>query len=185
MPVIVAVLVLLSVLVLSVLLLPLSLVQRYRVGTRRRLARSWITTLNLTGVTISAVMFLVSAAMISTWVPGAFTHAAYGLFAGGLLGIVGLLVTRWETTAGGLHYTPNWLLVLGLTLIVLARLLYGLWRSWYSWGVAPDAAAWLQQSGATGSLAAGAVILGYYVVYWTGVRRRIRRHPPVRRMARR
>ena len=185
MPLIVAALVLVAVLALSVLLLPLSLIQRYRVGTRRRPARGWVTALNLAGVTISSALFLLSAALISPWFPGAFSYAALGLLAGCVLGIAGLLMTRWETTAGGLHYTPHWVLVLSLTLVITGRLAYGLWRGWHTWSSAPDTTSWLQVSGAAGSLAAGAAVLGYYLVYWAGVRRRMRRHPPVRRMARR
>jgi len=30
--------------------------------------------------------------------------------------------------------------------------------------------------GVAGSLAAGAVVLGYYLSYWLGIRRRLRRH---------
>ena len=185
MPLIVAAVVLLSVLALSVLLLPISIIQRYRIGTRRRPARGWITTLNLVGIALSISLFLFSSALISPWLPGAFTYAAGGLAGGCLLGLIGLLLTRWETTAGGLYYTPPWPLVLGITLIIAGRLLFGLWRSWHTWGAAPDTTAWLQQSGATGSLAAGAAVLGYYFLYWAGVRRMAARHPPVRRIPRR
>jgi hypothetical protein len=184
-PVVVAAFVLVVVvLALSVLLLPLSLLQRYRVGTRRRPARPWMAALNLTGVSVSSAIFLFSAALMSPWLPGAFTYATLGLAAGAMLGSIGLLFTRWEPTAGGLHFTPPWLLILGLTLIVTGRLLFGFWRAWHVWGVVPGTTAWLQASGAAGSVAAGATVLGYYVIYWWGVRRRIRRHPPVRRMRR-
>lgn len=185
MPVVAAALVFIAVLALSVLLLPLSLIQRYRVGTRRRPARSWLTTLNVAGVSVSSAIFVFSAALMSAWIPGAFTYAVVGFAAGGLLGAIGLWLTRWEATAGGLHFTPPWALILGLTLIITGRLLYGFWRAWHTWGLAPDAAAWLQASGAAGSLLAGATVLGYYVVYWWGVRGRIRRHPPVRRLPQR
>jgi hypothetical protein len=182
MPVLAAALVLFAVLALAILLLPLSLIQRYRVGTRRRPARPWITTLNLAGVSVSSLIFLFSAALMSPWIPGAFTYAALGVAAGAVLGGIALMFTRWESTASGLHFTPPWPLVLGLTLIVTGRLLFGFWRAWHAWGLTPDAAAWLAASGAAGSLAAGAAVLGYYVAYWWGVRGRIRRHPPVRRM---
>ena len=184
MPLIVAALVVLAVLVLSVLLLPISIIQRYRVGTRRRPARGWMTVLNLVGLAISICLFLVSAAFISPWLPGAFTSAVLGLAGGTALGLMGLLLTRWERTGGGLHYTPPWPLVLGITLIISARLVFGLWRGWYTWGAAPDTTSWLQQSGASGSLAAGAAVLGYYFLYWMGVRWMMNRHPPVRRVRR-
>ena len=185
MPLIAAVLVLFGVLALSVLLLPLSLIQRYRLGTRRRLVRGWVTSLNFLGVSISASLFLLSAAAMSPWLPGTFTYSAGGLMVGGLIGILGLALTRWESTPSGLHYTPSRVLVLGLTLVILGRLLYGISRSWRAWSDARDTAAWLHGSGAQGSLAAGAAVLGYYVVYWAGVRRRLKRAPPVRRLPRR
>ena len=184
MPLIGAAFVLLAVLVLAILLLPISIIQRYRVGTRRRPARGWITALNLAGLGVSIVLFLVSSVVISHWVAGAFTSSVLGVASGSVLGLVGLLLTRWERTADGLHYTPPWPLVLGITLIVSGRLLFGLWRSWDAWGATRDAASWLQQSGTTGSLAAGAAVLGYYFLYWMGVRWMSKRHPPVRRLAR-
>jgi hypothetical protein len=179
---IVAVLVLFTVLALAVLLLPLSLIQRYRFGTRRRPARGWIISLNLAGVTISTALFMLSAAVMSPWIPGAFTYAAAGLVAGGAVGLIGLLLTRWEPAPGGLHYTPSRILILVLTVVIVARLVYGLWRSWHAWTAASDTTSWLAASGAQGSLAAGAVVLGYYVVYWMGVRRRLTRTMRVRRI---
>jgi hypothetical protein len=181
-PLIAAVLVLFAVLALAVILLPISLIQRYRLGTRRRAARGWLITLNLAGVTISAAMFILSAAVMSRWIPGAFTYSAGGLLTGCAIGVLGLALTRWEPAPGGLHYTPSRLLILGLTFVIVARLGYGLWRSWHAWTAAADAASWLAESGARGSLAAGAVVLGYYIVYWWGVRRRLARAARVRRV---
>ena len=182
MPLIVAVLVLFAVLALAVVLLPLSLVQRYRVGTRRRAARGWMVSLNLAGVALSTVLFMFSAAVMSPWIPGAFTYAAGGLLVGCAVGLVGLVLTRWEPEPGGLHYTPSRILLLGLSLVILARIVYGFWRSWHAWAAAADTSSWLAASGAQGSLAAGAVVLGYYIVYWTGVRRRLTRARRVRRI---
>jgi hypothetical protein len=54
--------------------------------------------------------------------------------------------------------------------------LFGIWRGWHAWRHAPDDTPWLAAFGVAGSLAAGAVVLGYYVSYWMGVRRRLRRH---------
>ena len=182
MPLIVALLVVLAVLALSILLLPLAIVQRYRLGTRRTAARGWFVALNLGGVTISAVLFIMSAAIMSAWLPGAFTYAVAGLSFGCVVGWFGLAVTRWELAPGSLYYTPSRLLVLALTAIICARLLYGLWRGWLGWSSAADTASWLAASGAHGSLAAGAIVLGYYFVYWAGVRRRLARTQRVRRV---
>lgn len=159
-----------------VALIPLSLVQRYRVGTARQRARSWLATINLAGLTLSAVLFLTSAALTTLWVPGTLTYTASGLAAGIALGMLGLWLTRWEPSVDALHYTPNRLLVLGVMLVVTARLLYGFWRGWESWRAGMEGQSWFVAAGVAGSMAAGAVVLGYYLAYWLGVRRRIRRH---------
>ena len=67
-------------------------------------------------------------------------------------------------------------LVLGITLVVTARVVYGFWRTWHAWRAAYEHTAVIAAAGVAGSLAAGGVVLGYYVIYWAGVRRRIRRH---------
>jgi hypothetical protein len=160
---------------LAIALMPLALVQRYRVGTSRRQARQWFVTLNLAGIVFSAGVFLFGAAVTNVWVPDAFKFAVLGLAAGCFLGIVGLWLTRWEFAPRGLHYTPNRWLVLAITLVVTGRILYGFWRSWQAWRLAGGDTSWIAASGVAGSLAAGAVVLGYYLIYWFGVRRRLNR----------
>jgi hypothetical protein len=164
----------LVVILLAIALSPLALVQRYRLGTARRRARGWVATFNAAGLAVSVVMFVSGAALTSLWIPGAFQHALAGLIGGSLVGFVGLALTRWESLPGGLYYTPNRWLVLAITLIVAARIAFGFWRSWNAWYTTLDYTAWAAASGAAGSLAAGAVVLGYYLVYWLGVRRRLR-----------
>ena len=156
-------------------LVPISLVQRYRMGTSRQRARGWLASLNLAGLSLSAIIVLVSAAVTSVWVPHAFTYTAGGLATGCALGIVGLWLTRWEPASGSLHYTPNRPLVLAITLVVVARILYGFWRGIHTWRAGVDGASWFGAAGIAGSMAAGAVVLGYYLAYWIGVRRRLRR----------
>jgi RsiW-degrading membrane proteinase PrsW (M82 family) len=80
-----------------------------------------------------------------------------------------------------LHYTPNRWLVLGITLVVAGRLLFGFWRAWQTWHAGVDDAAWVAAAGVAKSMAAGAIVLGYYFVYSFGVRSRLRR---VRRRSR-
>jgi hypothetical protein len=160
----------------AVVLMPLTLVQRYRVGTSRRLARGWLATLNAAGFVASAALLLTSAAFANIWMPHAFLYALAGLGIGCLLGALGLALSRWEVTPASLHYTPNRWLVLAITLVVTSRLVYGVWRSWHAWHVRADDTSWIAASGAAGSLAAGAVVLGYYVAYWIGLRRRFERH---------
>jgi hypothetical protein len=162
--------------VASIVLMPLTLVQRYRVGTSRRQARGWLTAINAVGFALSAAMLLAGAAITNIWLPQAFVHALGGVAFGCVLGLVGLQLTRWETTSAELHYTPNRALVLGIMLVITARLLYGLWRSWHAFDTASDHEAWLVQSGAAGSLAAGGVVIAYYLTFWMGVGRRLRRH---------
>jgi len=157
-------------------LLPLSLVQRYRVGTARRPARGWLATINVAALIVSAVIFLISSALTNVWVPNAFVYTLSGLLAGCALGVLGLAVTRWETTPAALYYTPSRVLVLAITLVVTARVAYGFWRGWYAWRAFGDDPSWLVASGAAGAMAAGAVVVGYYLSYWLGVRRRFKRH---------
>jgi hypothetical protein len=153
-------------------LTPLLLIQRYRLGTTRRLARRWIATLNVAAMVFSVGFFLIGAAVTSAWVPNAFTSALAGIAAGGALGVVGLYLSRWESTPRSLHYTPNRWLVLAITLVVTARIGYGFWRGWVT--VRSDAgASWLTSFGVAESLAAGATVLGYYLAYSIGVRSRI------------
>jgi hypothetical protein len=158
-----------------VALVPISLVQRYRMGTARQRARGWLAAINIAGLTLSAMMFLVSAAVTNVWVPGALWYTAAGFSTGCALGIIGLWLTRWEPSIGALHYTPNRLLVLILTLLITARICYGFWRGWHSWRAGLEGSSWLVAAGVEGSMAAGAVVLGYYLTYWIGVRRRLRR----------
>jgi hypothetical protein len=153
-------------------LLPLVLLQRYRAGTVRRLARPWAASLNLVAMIFSVLFFLAASAFTNVWVPNALTSALAGLAVGGALGVVGLWMTRWEATPRSLHYTPNRWLVLGVTLVVTARLLYGFWRAWMTWG-ASDETSWLTAFGVAGSLGAGATVLGYYLAYAVGLRQRI------------
>jgi hypothetical protein len=171
-------LILLAVLLLlaPLLLMPLSLVLRYRAGTARRRARGWVAALNIAGLVLSVTLFLAGAAITSYWAPRALSYSLLGLGGGIVLGIVGLWLSRWERLPEGLHYTPNRLLVLAVTLVFTARVLYGLWRAWHAWQAAPGGDSWVAAFGIAGSLAAGAVVLGYYLAYWIGLRARLRRH---------
>jgi hypothetical protein len=154
--------------------IPFSLVQRYRLGTSRRLARRWVARVNLLLMIFSCAVFIWTAALTSFWVPHAFSYSLIGMTVGAVLGLLGLSVTRWEETPRGLHYTPNRWLVLFLTVAVSARILYGFARAWNAWGARHETP-WLVASGLAGSLAVGAVVVGYYLVYSAGVWRRVTR----------
>ena len=89
------------------------------------------------------------------------------------LGLVGLVLTRWEPTAATLHYTPNRWLVLVVTFMVSARVLYGLWRSWKAAEAGVYGTEMVLAFGIPESLAVGGAVIGYYIAYAWGVRRRV------------
>ena len=157
-----------------ILAMPLLLFLRYRAGTARRRAYRWVATLNLATIVLSAGFFLYVAVITNFWVPDAFRYSVFGLLGGGLLGVIGLALTRWEQTPRALHYTPNRWLILIITLAVSARLLYGIWRIWHGWRTSGSDSSWLTSVGIAGSLALGALMLGYYVAYSAGVWWRLR-----------
>jgi hypothetical protein len=156
-------------------LMPLILIQRYRVGTSRRTARPWLATVNVALMAFSALCFLAGAAVTTVWVPNAFTGAAAGLALGAVLGLAGLALTRWEPTAATLHYTPNRWLVLVVTFAISARVLYGFWRSWTVAQSGVSGTPIVMAFGIPESLAVGGMVIGYYFAYGLGVRRRIRK----------
>ena len=161
--------------VIVIALMPLILFQRYRVGTARRMARPWVSTLNVALMAFSAICFLGGAAVTTIWVPNALAGAAAGIALGAGFGLAGLVLTRWEPTAATLHYTPNRWLVLMVTVVVSARLLYGFWRSWSVAQGGASGAPIVMAFGIPESLAAGGMVIGYYLTYGLGVRRRIRK----------
>ena len=155
--------------------MPFLLFLRYRTGTARRPGRRWVSTLNLVMIVFSAGLFLYAAAITSLWVSDAFRYSLFGLLAGCLLGLLGLALTRWEQTPQALYYTPNRWLILIITLAVTARLLYGVWRIFHGWRTLGSDPSWLGRAGIAGSLALGAIVLGYYLTYAAGVRWRLKR----------
>ena len=154
-------------------LMPLVLVLRYRAGSARRPGRPWVASINLAMMAVSALFFLTGAAITSVWVPDALTGAAAGIGIGLLLGLAGLWLTRWEPTARSLHYTPNRWLVLAVTLVVAVRVVYGFWRGWEAWQSSGGNDSFVAAFGIAGSLAAGGIVIGYYLAYAVGLRRRI------------
>jgi len=155
----------------------LSLALRYRAGTSRRQARRWVVSLNVWMTSFSAVFFLSFAFLLSFWVDSAFRFALIGLGCGGILGLIGLAVTRWESRPEGLFYTPSRWLALFITLAIAARFVYGWWRATHSGSNAPGDQHWLITASRTQlSLAVAAGLIGYYLVYSVGVRLRLARH---------
>jgi hypothetical protein len=150
-------------------LIPVSIIQRFRRGIRRRQARGWVAALNLIAATVSVMIFLLGAYVASRWIPEALLYSVAGLTVGSLFGLLGAALTRWEQVDGRLYFTPNRWLVSALTLVVGGRVLYGFWRGWQAWRVSIDTMTWAAASGLAVSMSAGAVVLGYYLMFWTGM----------------
>src|SRR5205809_6382603 len=157
----------------------LSLALRYRAGTARRQARRWVASLNVWMTSFSAVFFLSSTLLLSFWVGSAFGFALTGMCVGGILGLLGLTMTRWESQDEGLFYTPSRWLAFLIVFAITARFVYGLWRATHS-GSSVSARGGqhllITASGTQLSLAVAARLVGYYLVYSIGVRLRLRRH---------
>jgi hypothetical protein len=156
----------------------LSLVLRYRAGTARRQARRWVASLNMWMTSFSAVFFLSFTFLLSFWVGSAFRFALIGMGVGGILGLLGLTVTRWESQSEGLSYTPSRWLAFLIVFAIAARVLYGWWHATHpgNSGGTADQHSLITASGAQLSLAVAAGLIGYYLVYSVGVRLRIARH---------
>ena len=153
----------------------LSLALRYRAGTARRQARPWVASLNMWATSFSTLFFLSFALLLSFWVQSAFRFALIGMCFGGILGLVGLAMTRWERRREGLFYTPSRWLAVVITLAIAARFIYGWWHATHS--SVPSNQHWLMTaSGTELSLAVAAGLIGYYLVYSIGVRLQIARH---------
>ena len=184
MPALLLLLVLPLVVVALIALMPLILIQHYRIGTARRQARPWVASLHVALTIFSVLCFFAGAAITAIWVPHALSGAATGVILGTGLGLVGLALTRWEPTAATLHYTPNRWLVLVVTFMVAARVVYGFWRSWQAAQAGLHGTHVVLAFGIPESLAVGGAVIGYYIAYAWGVRRRVLRwqRRPVRVM---
>ena len=98
---------------------------------------------------------------------------AYGLALGGILAVVGLRLTGFETNAQGRFYTPNAYVGAALTAVFLGRLVYRFIT------VAPEVHAAAQQSPDMNpfasfqrsplTLAIFTMLIGYYLTYYAGV----------------
>ena len=155
----------------------LSLALRYRAGTARRQARRWAASLNVWITSFSAAFFVSFRFLLSFWIDSAFRFALIGMGFGSILGLLGLVITRWETQSEGFFYTPSrWLAIL-ITLAIAARFIYGWWHATHSGSSVPDDQHWLMTaSGTQLSLAVAAGLIGYYLVYSIGVHLQVARH---------
>ena len=175
-PIILFTLLLLVLLALAGVIL-LSLALRYRAGTARRQARRWVASLNVWATSFSAAFFLSFTFLLSFWIGLAFRYALLGMGCGGVLGLLGLAMTRWESRPEGLFYTPNRWLALIVTFAIAARFIYGWWHATHSGSASvPGDRHWLiTASGTQLSLAVASGLIGYYLVYSIGVRLRLAR----------
>jgi hypothetical protein len=155
----------------------LSLALRYRAGTARRQGLRWVANLNIWMTSCSAVLFLAFTFLISFWLGTAFRFALIGMCFGGILGLFGLAMTRWESQPEGLFYTPSRWLALVVTLAIAARVVYGWWHATHSGSSASGDQHWLTAASATElSLAVAAGLISYYLFYSIGVRLQLALH---------
>lgn len=159
--------------VLWVLLLPISIVQRYRYGKARRRVLPWAVRLNSWVLAMSVFVFVASSWVAAHWVDRALRDAVLGLGVGGVIGVVGFYLDRFEVTSQGLFRTPNQWLVLVVSLLLAGRIALGLWLAWRD---GPDTAmaAWATQGGLIG---VAGILLGYAVATSWGLRFRVARKP--------
>jgi hypothetical protein len=155
----------------------LSLALRYRAGTARRQARRWVASLNVWMTSFSVIFFLSFTLLLSVWVGSSFRFALIGMAIGGILGLLGLALTRWESRPEGFFYTPNRWLAFIIVFAIAARVVYGWWRATHPGTSAAADHHWLvTASGTQLSLAVAAGLIAYYLVYSIGVLLRIKRY---------
>lgn len=171
MPVLLILLLVAALFVTWMLLLPISIVQRYRYGKARRRVLPWVVRLNAWVLSISMLVFLASSWLASIWIPRALPDAVLGLGAGAVVGVVGAALHRIEVTPQGLFRTPNQWLVLGVSLLLAGRIALGLWLTWRD-GPGTALAGWATHAGLIG---VAGVLLGYSVATSWGLRFRVAR----------
>lgn len=174
MPLLIVPIVILALLALWLLLLPLSLWQRYRLGKARRKAWPWLVKLNSWLLLLSVCVFVASMALTNVWWPGALGYALAGIGIGLATGIIGLWLSRYETTPQGFFYTPNPWLVLTLTLLVAARIAMGFVEMWRYWQ-GREALSVIPVLDHASLFAVAGLLIGYYLSYTWGLRRRLPR----------
>ena len=108
--------------------------------------------------------------------------ALAGLVVGGLIGLAGLSLTRFERAPDRDYYTPNTYLGLAVFGVLLARLAYNFMRVSAQMQTLP---AGQPPPAGFGSLTANPLtaalllmVLGYYLVYGAGLLLWVRRNPP-------
>ena len=173
MPVLILVAVLCLALPLLLALLPFSLWQRYRLGKKQRRVWPWHNTLNM-GLLLASSLCLLGWASLG-WVADAMPMAVAGWLLGLVLGGVNLASSQQQIQDGQYRVTPNGWIVLGLTLLVAARLALVFWQlaehglAWRSDG---HEAAWYLRPASL--FAVAALLLGHGLAWCWGLHRRLR-----------
>ena len=164
---------------LFVALLGFSLYRRYRrtVGRQPLVPRRLMFQVGL--LAVATLLFLVP----SLSHPLAAGAALAGLIVGGLVGLGGLSLTRFERAADRDYYTPNTLLGLAVFAVFLARIAYKFMRvqsqiQTLSAAGQPPPGAFSGLTSSPLTAAALLMVLGYYLVYEGGLLLWVRRNPP-------
>lgn len=157
---------------LWVLLLPLSVVQRYRYGRARRRLQPLAVRINAWLLAVSAPLFLAGAWVAGHWIADALRDAATGMALGVVVGLLGARLDRFEATDRGLYRTPNRWLVLALATLLALRILLGLWLA--GSGSTAGEAGWQSWLDRGGLLGVAGVLVGYALATAWTLRLRIR-----------
>jgi hypothetical protein len=136
-----------------------------------------VASLNVWLTSFSAVFFLSFTLLLSFWIGSAFRFAVIGMAVGGVLALLGLMFTRWESRPEGLFYTPSRWLACIIVFAIAARILYTWWHATHHANGGGAAQHWVSDaSGTQISLAIAAGLIAYYLLYSIGVRLRLKRH---------
>ena len=123
-------------------------------------------------VLFSVITLLIAA--VSVFHPSTLVGLGAGILLGVPLALVGLRLTRFETTAAGRFYTPNTYIGMALSVLLVGRVAYRfLILSGMSQAFNPQTSKPFMQSPLTLSLFG--LMAGYYVAYYTGLLLRSRR----------
>ena len=157
------------------LMLPLSLLQRYRLGRKRRKVWPWANRLNTLFAWISLLLFLLGAWASNVWLEGALAMAWAGLGSGMLLGLVNIALSRIERSADGVHLTPSAAIVLALVLLVVARIVMGGWQlveHGFDWQARTRDVAWFLRPSSL--FAFGGLLVGHGLAWYLALGARLR-----------
>ncbi|QBB69287.1 DUF1453 domain-containing protein [Pseudolysobacter antarcticus] len=147
--------------------IPLALFAVYR-RYKRHVGRQPMQPVRL-GLRASLMLVLGIALSISAWPHfDVLESGAAGLAFGIALAIAGIRLTQFESTADGIFYTPNVYIGLGITVLLLGRLLYRfvvLFPGMQAAAQANDADAFSAIHKSPLTFGIFALIIGYYVVY--------------------